>query len=113
MAVSPAERPLSFDKLRMVSLVEPFAKEGKFLPLPACGREMTQKGMVTGSPLLAKARCEKISPWPKPEGWSDEEVLERHLFKYKQGVATNYHRSAFLPRTLTYTLSAHSKTSET
>jgi len=23
--------PLSFDKLRMVSLVEPFAKEGKFL----------------------------------------------------------------------------------
>jgi len=28
MAVSPAERPLSFDKLRMVSLVEPFAKEG-------------------------------------------------------------------------------------
>jgi hypothetical protein len=26
MAVSTVERPLSFDKLRMVSLVEPFAK---------------------------------------------------------------------------------------
>ncbi len=32
MAVSAVERPLSFDKLRMVSLVEPFAKSGE-----ACG----------------------------------------------------------------------------
>jgi hypothetical protein len=29
MAVSPVERPLSFDKLRMESLVEPFFKEGR------------------------------------------------------------------------------------
>ena len=28
----PAERPLSFDKLRTVSLVEPFAKEGREKP---------------------------------------------------------------------------------
>jgi hypothetical protein len=36
-----------------------------------------------------------------------EEVLERHLFKYKQSVASNYRRSAFLPRMLSHNLSVH------
>jgi hypothetical protein len=46
MAVSPVERPLSFDKLRMVSLVEPFAKEGNSSLLQSLptGRQGRQGG---------------------------------------------------------------------
>ena len=36
-AYRKAGSPLSFDKLRMVSFVEPFAKEGLFLPLKGGG----------------------------------------------------------------------------
>ncbi len=54
-------------------------------------------------PLNLREGVKKISPWPKPGGWSGEEVLERHIFKYEQGVESNYHRSAFLLRRLTVT----------
>ncbi len=55
-------------------------------------------------PSLVRREVSRIDPTPKPEGWSGEEVLERHLFKYEQTVASDYPWSAFLPRTVTYNL---------
>ncbi len=44
---------------------------------------------------------EKLTRGRSRKGGQGKEVLERHLLEYKQSVARNDHRSAFLPKTIT------------
>ncbi len=56
-------------------------------------------------PLLTSEAVKKLVSFAlRPEGWSVEEVLEHHVFEYKQSVASNYYRSVFLRRTVTHYL---------
>jgi hypothetical protein len=58
-----------------------------------------------------KGRCEKINPWPKLEGWSGEEVLERYLLNISEASQAIITVRPFYEVCIRITQCAHSKTS--
>ncbi len=57
-------------------------------------------------PPFTKGRGEEINPWPTLEGWSGEEVLERHVLKYGKVSQAIITIQLFLPRTTTHNIRA-------